>query len=128
MPITGPDPGCLQAEVRLARLAEDIAALEQKLARLDEAEQSQHWQLLNQLEDDTLAPLRALDPALVSASPGQALDEDTRARIQAFAGLFQAQDGGFDWFDVHYPARAPQRRRRGLLPRRGAPHVPLGAA
>jgi hypothetical protein len=99
-----------QAEVRLARLAEDIAALEQKLARLDEAERSQHWQLLNQLEDDTLAPLRALDPALVSASPGQALDEDTRARIQAFAGLFQARDGGFDWFDVHYPARAPQRR------------------
>lgn len=99
-----------RAEQRLARLEQEMAALDQKLAQLDAAEQRQQWQLQNQLDEDILAPLRAVNPELVNASPGEALDTDTRDRIRAFASLFTSEDGSFGWFDVSFPARPPQLR------------------
>src|SRR5690554_7820223 len=42
------------------------------------------------------------------ASPGQDLDADSKATIEAFARLFVPNDHGFDWFDTEYqsqPAR-----------------------
>lgn len=94
-----------QAEIRLARLAEDIEKLDARLASLTEKESKQQWQLQNQLDESVVAPLRAVDARLVMASPGRDLDETTRKTIEAFAGLFERGESRFDWFDVEYPAQ-----------------------
>ncbi|WP_165856288.1 hypothetical protein [Marinobacter sp. JSM 1782161] len=97
-----------QAEQRKAQLTRTIDQLDADLKALAEREQRAQWQLQNQLDDDVIAPLRAVNPKLVSASPGQALDEDTKATLGRMAELFAQTDRGFDWFDTAFPARAPQ--------------------
>ena len=97
-----------QAEIRLAKLADEITSVERKLALLDERESKQQWQLQNQLDDTVAGPLRAVDSRLVMASPGHPLDDETKAAIKAFARIFTHREGGYDWFDVEYeevPAR-----------------------
>ncbi len=98
-----------QAEVRLEQIQKARRKLEQKLETLNERESNQQWQLQNQLDEATAAPLRAVDPRMMMASPGQELDANSKSAIEAFARLFVPNDGGFDWFDAEYqaqPARA----------------------
>ncbi len=106
-----------QAEIRLEQIQKKKLELERKLESLKDRESKQHWQLQNQLDEAAAAPLRAVDPRLVMASPGQDLDADSKAAIEAFARLFVPTGKGFDWFDAEYlaqPARqtdfAEQRR------------------
>lgn len=97
-----------QAEIRLEHIQRKKQDLERKLDTLKDRESKQQWQLQNQLDEATAAPLRAVDPRLMIASPGQDLDADSKATIEAFARLFAPNDGGFDWFDTEYqsqPAR-----------------------
>ncbi|WP_303292270.1 hypothetical protein [Marinobacter sp. SS5-14b] len=107
-----------QAEVRLEQLAAQKRSMESRLAALAERESKQQWQLQNQLDEAVAAPLRAVDPKLMMASPGQTLDADSKATIEAFSRLFAPNGQGFDWFDTEYPAQtvrhedyAEQRRR-----------------
>ena len=81
-----------QAEIRLEQIQKKKQELERKLESLRERESKQHWQLQNQLDEATAAPLRAVDPRLVMASPGQDLDADSKAAIEAFARLFVPND------------------------------------
>jgi hypothetical protein len=97
-----------QAEIRLEQIQRKKQELERKLETLKDRESKQQWQLQNQLDEATAAPLRAVDPRLMMASPGQDLDADSKATIEAFARLFAPNDRGFDWFDTEYqnqPAR-----------------------
>ncbi|MCG8522904.1 MAG: hypothetical protein MI744_11945 [Pseudomonadales bacterium] len=97
-----------QAEIRLEQIQRKKQDLERKLETLRDRESKQQWQLQNQLDETTAAPLRAVDPRLMMASPGQDLDADSKATIEAFARLFAPNDRGFDWFDTEYenqPAR-----------------------
>ena len=97
-----------QAEIRLAQIQRKKQELERKLDTMKDRESKQQWQLQNQLDEATAAPLRAVDPRLMMASPGQDLDADSKATIEAFARLFAPNDHGFDWFDTEYqrqPAR-----------------------
>ena len=97
-----------QAEIRLEQIQRKKQELERKLETLIDRESKQQWQLQNQLDETTAAPLRAVDPRLMMASPGQDLDADSKATIEAFALLFAPNDRGFDWFDTEYqnqPAR-----------------------
>ncbi|WP_379944578.1 hypothetical protein OZ656_13115 [Marinobacter sp. LM1] len=97
-----------QAEIRLEQIQRKKQELERKLDTLKDRESKQQWQLQNQLDEATAAPLRAVDPRLMMASPGQDLDADSKATIEAFARLFAPNDRGFDWFDTEYqsqPAR-----------------------
>src|SRR5690554_2322147 len=98
-----------QAEVRLEQLAAQKRSMESRLAALAERESKQQWQLQNQLDEAVAAPLRAVDPRLMMASPGQTLDADSKATIEAFARLFAPNDQGFDWFDIEYPAQTARR-------------------
>ena len=96
------------AEIRLEQIQRKKQDLERKLETLKDRESKQQWQLQNQLDEATAAPLRAVDPRLMIASPGQDLDADSKATIEAFARLFAPNDRGFDWFDTEYqsqPAR-----------------------
>ncbi|MBY5938897.1 hypothetical protein [Marinobacter nauticus] len=96
------------AEIRLEQIQRKKQDLERKLESLEDRESKQQWQLQNQLDETTAAPLRAVDPRLMMASPGQDLDADSKATIEAFARLFAPNDRGFDWFDTEYenqPAR-----------------------
>ncbi|MCH8498648.1 MAG: hypothetical protein LAT63_09230 [Marinobacter sp.] len=95
-----------QAELRQARIHQQIADIQRKLGLLSERESRQKWQLQNQLDEAVSAPLRAVDSRLMMASPGQPLDENSKAAITAFARLFSANEAGFDWFDVEYPTQA----------------------
>ena len=97
-----------QAEIRLEQIQRKKLELERQLESLKDRESKQQWQLQNQLDEATAAPLRAVDPRLMMASPGQDLDADSKATIEAFARLFVPNDHGFDWFDTEYqsqPAR-----------------------
>lgn len=97
-----------QAEIRLEQIQRKKQDLERKLETLKDRESKQQWQLQNQLDETTAAPLRAVDPRLMMASSGQDLDADSKATIEAFARLFAPNDRGFDWFDTEYenqPAR-----------------------
>jgi len=97
-----------QAEIRLEQIQRKKLELERQLESLKDRESKQQWQLQNQLDEATAAPLRAVDPRLMMASPGQDLDADSKATIEAFARLFAPNDRGFDWFDTEYqsqPAR-----------------------
>ena len=98
-----------QAEVRLEQLAAQKRSMESRLAALAERESKQQWQLQNQLDEAVAAPLRAVDPKLMMASPGQTLDADSKATIEAFSRLFAPNDQGFDWFDIEYPAQTARR-------------------
>ncbi|HDZ39814.1 MAG TPA: hypothetical protein ENH62_16335, partial [Marinobacter sp.] len=108
-----------QAEIRLEQIQNARRKLEQKLDRLNERESNQQWQLQNQLDEATAAPLRAVDPRMMMASPGQALDAGSKDTIEAFARLFAPNDRGFDWFDAEYPAQPARpedfaRQRQGI--------------
>jgi hypothetical protein len=97
-----------QAEIRLEQIQRKKLDLERQLESLRDRESKQQWQLQNQLDEATAAPLRAVDPRLMMASPGQDLDADSKSTIEAFARLFIPNDQGFDWFDAEYqsqPAR-----------------------
>ncbi|WP_100640814.1 hypothetical protein [Marinobacter salexigens] len=94
-----------QAEIRLEQIQKKKDELERKRDALKERESKQQWQLQNQLDEATAAPLRAVDPRLMMASPGQDLDANCKATIEAFARLFVPSDRGFDWFDTEYPAQ-----------------------
>ncbi|WP_375192106.1 hypothetical protein [Marinobacter sp.] len=97
-----------QAEIRLEQIQRKKQDLERQLESLKDRESKQQWQLQNQLDEATAAPLRAVDPRLMMASPGQDLDSDSKATIEAFARLFAPNERGFDWFDIEYqgqPAR-----------------------
>jgi hypothetical protein len=94
-----------QAEVRLEQIQNARRKLEQKFEVVKERESKQQWQLQNQLDEATVAPLRAVDPRMMMASPGQALDANSKAAIEAFARLFVPNDRGFDWFDAEYQAQ-----------------------
>ncbi|OZB17217.1 MAG: hypothetical protein B7X58_04470, partial [Marinobacter sp. 34-60-7] len=97
-----------QAEIRLEQIQRKKQELERQLESLKDRESKQQWQLQNQLDEATAAPLRAVDPRLMLASPGQDLDAASKAAIEAFARLFVPNDRGFDWFDAEYqsqPAR-----------------------
>ncbi|QSP94330.1 hypothetical protein LPB19_14265 [Marinobacter salinisoli] len=94
-----------QAEIRLAQIERKKQDLERKRDTLKERESKQQWQLQNQLDEATAAPLRAVDQRLMLASPGEDLDADSKATIEAFARLFNATDKGFDWFDAEYPGQ-----------------------
>ena len=97
-----------QAEIRLEQIQRKKLDLERQLESLRDRESKQQWQLQNQLDEATAAPLRAVDPRLMMASPGQDLDADSKSTIEAFARLFIPNDRGFDWFDTEYqsqPAR-----------------------
>ncbi|WP_328187160.1 hypothetical protein [Marinobacter sp. OP 3.4] len=94
-----------QAEVRLQQIRSELDIIDRKLTQLGERESKQQWQLQNQLDDTVVAPLRAVDPRLVMASPGETLDSDTKATIEAFSRLFETTDRGHDWFDVEYPSQ-----------------------
>ena len=97
-----------QAEIRLEQIQRKKLELERQLESLKDRESKQQWQLQNQLDEATAAPLRAVDPRLMMASPGQDLDADSKATIEAFARLFAPNGHGFDWFDTEYqsqPAR-----------------------
>ncbi|QBM16514.1 hypothetical protein MARI_05960 [Marinobacter sp. JH2] len=107
-----------QAEIRLAKIDAQKRNLESKLATLTERESKQQWQLQNQLDESVAAPLRAVDPKLMLASPGQTLDSASKSVIEAFANLFAPNGKGYDWFDIEYPGQparqedyAEQRRR-----------------
>jgi len=98
-----------QAEIRLEQIEKKRREYEAKLQALAERESRQQWQLAHQLDESVVAPLRAVDPRLMLASPGQALDAQTRDVIASFSQLFSATETGFDWFDTEYasqPARA----------------------
>ncbi|WP_223808015.1 hypothetical protein [Marinobacter sp. R17] len=97
-----------QAEQRKIQLNKNIEKLEADLKSVTEREQRAQWQLQNQLDDDVVAPLRAVNPRLVSASPGQALDDETKATLSRMAALFEKTEQGYDWFDTALPARAAQ--------------------
>ena len=94
-----------QAEIRLEQLQRQKQDLTRKLDALKERESKQQWQLQNQLNEATAAPLRAVDAKLMMASPGQDLDEASKATIDAFARLFVPGERGFDWFDTEYPTQ-----------------------
>ncbi len=100
-----------QAEIRLEQIQRKKQDLERKLETLKDRESKQQWQLQNQLDETTAAPLRAVDPPrlMMASPPGQDLDADSKATIEAFARLFAPpNDRGFDWFDTEYenqPAR-----------------------
>src|SRR5690554_3085097 len=94
-----------QAEVRLQQVAGKIEQLQEKLEDVNKRESNQHWQLHNQLDEAVAAPLRSVEPRLMSASPGQALDDSSRAAIEAVARLFHQSDNGFKWFDTEFPAK-----------------------
>ncbi|WP_300496235.1 hypothetical protein [Marinobacter sp.] len=94
-----------QAEIRLEQIQRNKQELERKLDTLKDRESKQQWQLQNQLDEAAAAPLRAVDARLVMASPGQDLDADSKATIEAFARLFVPNDRGFDWFDAEYQAQ-----------------------
>ena len=94
-----------QAEIRREQIQRKKQELERKLETLKDRESKQQWQLQNQLDDTIAAPLRAVDPRLVMASPGQDLDADSKAAIEAFVRLFVPNDHGFDWFDIEYQAQ-----------------------
>lgn len=98
-----------QAEERKKTLTKSIAGFEQALKKLAEREAREQWQLHHQLDESVIAPLRAVDPRLVAASPGQPLDSQSRETIKAFSELFAKTDQGFDWFDIEYPAKAPSK-------------------
>ncbi|MDP4549200.1 hypothetical protein [Marinobacter sp. MDS2] len=107
-----------QAEIRLAKIDAQKRNLDSKLTALTERESKQQWQLQNQLDESVAAPLRAVDPRLMMASPGQTLDAESKATIEAFAHLFAPNNSGYDWFDIEYPGQpvrqedyAEQRRR-----------------
>lgn len=91
-----------QAEIRLEQIQRKKQDLERQLESLRDRESKQQWQLQNQLDETTAAPLRAVDPRLMMASPGQDLDADSKATIEAFARLFAPNERGFDWFDTEY--------------------------
>src|SRR5699024_2522509 len=74
-----------QAEIRLEQMQKKKEEPERKRESLKDRESKQQWQLQNQLDEATAAPLRAADPRLVMASPGQDLDADSKATIDAFA-------------------------------------------
>jgi len=107
-----------QAEIRLQQIDKKHQGYQRQLSTLADRESRQQWQLANQLDESVAAPLRAVDQRLTLASPGQALDEQTKEAIAAFAELFVGNDNGFDWFDTEYPAQparqedyAAERRR-----------------
>lgn len=93
-----------QAEQRKQELNRDIDKFNQQIASLADRESRQQWQLQHQLDEDVIAPLRAVDNRLVIASPGQALDASAKAALKEFSRLFAPMAGGFEWFDVEYPA------------------------
>src|SRR5690554_3905734 len=95
-----------QAEIRLEQIQRKKLELERQLENLKDRESKQQWQLQNQLDEATAAPLRAVDPRLMMASPGQDLDADSKATIEAFARLFVPNDHGFDWFDTEYQSQS----------------------
>jgi hypothetical protein len=94
-----------QAEIRLEQIQKKKEELERKRESLKDRESKQQWQLQNQLDEATAAPLRAADPRLMMASPGQDLDANSKAAIETFARLFVPNDNGFDWFDTEYQAQ-----------------------
>lgn len=94
-----------QAEFRLQQIAGKIEQLQKKLDDVQQRESNRRWQLQNQLDEAVAAPLRSVEPGLLTASPGQTLDEPTREVIEAFAGLFEKRDNGFKWFDTEFPAK-----------------------
>lgn len=94
-----------QAEIRLAQIQKKKEELERKRDTLKDRESKQQWQLQNQFNEATAAPLRAVDPRLMMASPGQVLDSNSQAIVEAFARLFVPNDHGFDWFDAEYQAQ-----------------------
>ena len=95
-----------QAEIRLEQIERRKQGLERQLETLKDRESKQQWQLQNQLDEATAAPLRAVDARLMMASPGQDLDADSKAAIEAFARLFVPNERGFDWFDTEYQSQS----------------------
>lgn len=93
-----------QAEIRLEQIERKTKELLRKKEALAERESKQQWQLQNQLDEATVAPLRAIDPRLMMASPGQDLDAGSKAAIEAFARLFVPSSQGFDWYDTEFRA------------------------
>ncbi|QTF91160.1 hypothetical protein [Halomonas sp. BM-2019] len=94
-----------QAEAQRARLAAQLQDVDVRLETLARRIAGEQWQLVRQLPETVVAPLMAVDPRLVQASPGEALDEATLASIVAFAGLFEAEPEAFRWFDTRFSAR-----------------------
>ena len=93
------------AEQQRAELATEIERLEQELqeaeARLDRSQ----WQLRHQLPEAVAAPLNAVQPRLLQASPGRALAAEEAEAMAAFARLLEQHPEGYAWFDERF---APQ--------------------
>lgn len=97
-----------QAVLQKKRLAAQLQGFDDQLEKLAERKQRQQWQLHHQLEDAVAEPLRAIDPRLVLASPGEPLDEAATATIRAFTELFMSSERSFHWFDTEFERRSFQ--------------------
>lgn len=98
-----------QAEERKKALTAAILDFDQKLKTLAKREEREQWQLHHQLDDDVIAPLRAVNQRLVNASPGRPLDSEAQQAIKTFAALFNKNEQGYTWFDAEFSAMAPEK-------------------
>jgi hypothetical protein len=94
-----------EADRRREKLGQEINEKQAQIQRLDARIRGQQWQLHRQLPDDVAAPLQAVQPRLLQASPGAELDPEAKRAITAFARLFEQTGSGFRWFDTEFPAQ-----------------------
>tara|TARA_R100000306_G_scaffold2043_1_gene5044 strand:- start:27974 stop:31120 length:3147 start_codon:yes stop_codon:yes gene_type:complete len=96
-----------QAEQQRLRLSQKIQTVQKQMETLDLRIAGAEFQLGRQLEASVAAPLRAVEPRLLQASPGRPLEPEQLAQINGFASLFKRQTadgltGVFDWFDISF--------------------------
>ena len=87
------------AEEQRKRLTQGISEKDAELTRIQQRINARQWQLHRQLPFELAAPLAAVEPRLIHASPGQALSADTLETIGAFVRLFDQSQEGYRWFD-----------------------------
>ncbi|GAA3947485.1 hypothetical protein [Allohahella marinimesophila] len=102
-----------QAEEQRLRLSQKIRAQQTQLDALDLRIAGAEFQLGRQLDESVAAPLRAVEPRLLQASPGRLLEPEQLAQIEGFSKLFCAQASSeskkvFDWFDISFNGREPE--------------------
>jgi len=107
------------AEQQRTELAAEIERLEQELQEAEARARRARWQLHHQLPEAVAAPLGAVQPRLLQASPGRALETGEMEVMAAFARLLEQRPEGYAWFDESFAAQAsagedPEARRAAL--------------
>lgn len=87
------------ARTRAEYLRQQVAAQESEIAQLERRIKDREWQLAHQLSESVVGPLAAINPQLITASPGAKLSESDRSAIESFTALFERTDRGYQWFD-----------------------------